>query len=221
MRHRFVLAVVPAAALLLSNGAIAQDGTPDAEEQRAAQATCEVEPRPVDELLSAVDLEDSVEVGTPEAVARGILSPLGQRADEDTRRGIAETVAELYACLNGNDVPRAAALMTDAGMVRFLGQPPEDEEGAAALRETLEAPPEPRAEEEQARVVAITDESVIEDGRAVAFVIVNEPILPPGGAETLVFFFAEQDGRWLLDDYIDFSLSPVAAVAGATPEAGS
>jgi hypothetical protein len=219
MRHRSVLAVVPVAALLLATPVVAQDGTPTGEAGRAV-GTCTVEPRPVDELMAAVGLDDSAVVATPETVARGIQAPLGTRADLETRLGIAATVQELYACLNANDVPRAAALMTDAGMVRFLGQPPEDEAGAAALRETLEAPPEPRAEEEQARVVAITDESVIEDGRAVAFVVVNEPILPPGGAETLVFFFAEQDGRWLLDDYIDFSLSPVAAVAEATPEAG-
>lgn len=219
MRHRSVLAVVPVAALLLATPVVAQDGTPTGEAGRAA-GTCTVEPRPVDELMAAVGLDDSAVVATPEAVARGILAPLGTRADLETRLGIAATVQELYACLNANDVPRAAALMTDAGMVRFLGQPPGDEAGAAALRETLEAPPEPRAENEQARVVAITDQSILEDGRAVAFVVVNEPILPPGGAETLAFFFAEQDGRWLLDDYIDFSLTPVEAVAGATPEAG-
>ncbi|CAA9565701.1 MAG: hypothetical protein AVDCRST_MAG59-3004 [uncultured Thermomicrobiales bacterium] len=219
MRHRFVMAVVPAAALLLSPGAMAQESTPDAEGSRAAAEACQGEARSVDELLAAVDLEESVDVGTPEAVARGILAPLGARAEVEAREGIAATVQELYACLNANDVPRAAALMTDAGLRRFLGEPPADEEAAAALRETYEAEPEARAEDQQARIVAITDESLLEDGRAVAFVVVNEPLLPPGGAETLVFYFVEEDGTWLLDDYIDFSLTPVEVVAGATPEA--
>jgi len=219
MRHRLVLAVVPAAALVLANGAVAQDATPDLEQGPADTQVCDVEPRPVDELMAAIGLEDSVDVATPTAVARGVIAPLGTRADAAARAGIEETVRELYACLNANDVPRAAALMTDAGLSRFLGAPPADEDAAAQLRETFETPPQARAEDQRARVVAITDESIIEDGRAVAFVVVNEPILPPGGAETLAFFFAEQDGRWLLDDYIDFSLTPVEAVTGATPEA--
>ncbi|MBA3416857.1 MAG: hypothetical protein H0U10_16680 [Chloroflexia bacterium] len=221
MRHRLVLSIVPAAAMLLSTGALAlaQDTTPDEEDRVPAAETCDGEARSVDELLAAVDLEDSVEVGTPEAVARGVIAPLGGRADDETRQAIADTVQGVYACLNANDVPRAATLMTDAGLRRFLGEPPADEDAAAALRETFEAEPEPRAEDQQARVVAITDESLLEDGRVVAFVIVNEPILPPGGAETLAFFFVEQDGNWLLDDYIDFSLTPVEVVAGATPEA--
>ena len=219
MRHRFVLAVVPAAALLLSSGVAAQDTTPDANGAGAVAEACAGEARPVDELLAAVGLEESVDVATPEAVAVGITAPLGERADEATRQGIAATVQQLYACLNANDVPRAASLMTDPGLRRVLGEPPADEETAAELRETFEAPPQPRAEDQQARVVAVTDESLLEDGRAVAFVVVNEPLLPPGGAETLVFFFVEQDGRWLLDDYIDFSLTPVEAVTEATPEA--
>jgi hypothetical protein len=45
----------------------------------------------------------------------------------------------------------------------------------------------------------------------------NEPLLPPSGPETLLFLFANQDGRWVLDDLVDFSIVPmVPAAEGAT-----
>lgn len=217
MRHRFALALVPAATLLLTPVAFAQESTPEGEEAPEI-GTCQGEARPVDEIVAMV--ESGGAMASPAAGSRQLGAPLGQRADVDTRLAIEDTLRELYACLNANDIPRAASLMTDAGLARFLGTP-EDPSAIEALRENLSAEPQPRAEGDDARIVAITDESLLEDGRAVAFVVVNEPILPPGGAETLAFFFREQDGSWLLDDYIDFSLTPAEELTGGTPEAGA
>lgn len=219
MRHRSLLAVVPAAALLLSTGVAAQEATPDDAARRTDLVACQGEPRSVDELMAAVGLEESVDLATPESTARGVLAPLGARADEETRQAIVATVTEIFACLNAGDVPRAASSMTDAGLARFLGQPPADADAEAALRASFEAEPQARGADQQVRVVAITDESILEDGRAVAFVVVNDPLLPPGGEETLAFILAQQDGAWLLDDYVDFSLTPVEALTEATPAA--
>ena len=55
------------------------------------------------------------------------------------------------------------------------------------------------------------------DGRVAAFVVLNEPLLPPAGPETLLFVFANQDGQWLVDDWIDFSIVPPNFGAEATP----
>jgi hypothetical protein len=51
-----------------------------------------------------------------------------------------------------------------------------------------------------------TDVTMLPDGRAAAFVVISEPLLPPGGAETMLFVFANEDGAWLLDDLIDFTI---------------
>jgi hypothetical protein len=59
---------------------------------------------------------------------------------------------------------------------------------------------------------------LLPDGRVAAFVILNEPLLPPNGPETLLFIFANQDGTWKVDDYIDFSIVPPNFGSEATPE---
>jgi hypothetical protein len=47
---------------------------------------------------------------------------------------------------------------------------------------------------------------MLPDGRAAAFVVMSEPLPPPGGAETMLYVFANEDGAWLLDDLIDFTI---------------
>ena len=85
------------------------------------------------------------------------------------------------------------------------------------LARGLQAAPEPRAAEFLTRLMTVTDVSVLPDGRVAAFVVFNEPLLPPGGPETLLFVFANQDGQWLVDDWIDFSIVPANFGAEATP----
>jgi hypothetical protein len=65
--------------------------------------------------------------------------------------------------------------------------------------------------------MTVTDASTLPDGRVAAFVIINEPLLPPAGPETLLFIFADQDGQWLVDDWIDFSIVPANFGAEGTP----
>lgn len=220
MRRSSMFGVVGSAlVLVLIAPAAAQDTARDDGDVATHAAACRGEARSVDELMAVV--EGTGTVATPRAANRTLPVPLGPRADDVTRAAMRDTVANLIACLNANDVPRAAAFMTAAGLRRFLGAPPADAAGREALRANLSATPTPRAEEDFVRLVAITDESMLEDGRAVAFVILNEPLLPPGGPETLAVFFAEQDGRWRFDDYIDFRFTPAEELTGGTPAAGS
>jgi hypothetical protein len=92
-----------------------------------------------------------------------------------------------------------------------------DAENRELARTRIAAPPEPRTEEALARLITVTDVSVLPDGRITAFVVLNEPLLPPSGPETLLFVFANQDGEWLVDDWIDFSIVPPDFGIEATP----
>lgn len=218
MRHRKMLAVAPIAALVFAGGVAAQDATPDNAGQRVAAGECQGEARPVEEVLALVGLAGTPAAATPERTRPMLSVPLGRPVDAAARQGINATVRALVACLNANDIPRAGALMTDYGLQRFLGAPPADAAGRAAFRAVLEAVPAPRADADVARLIAVTNASILPDGRAVAFVILNEPLLPPEGPETLAMFFVEQDGAWLIDDYIDFSpSSPSAFLDEGTP----
>ena len=76
--------------------------------------------------------------------------------------------------------------------------------------------PEPRDEAFLARLLAVTDVSMLPEGRVAAFVVISEPLLPPGGPETLLFIFANQDGQWLLDDLVDFTVTPVITTEEAS-----
>ena len=211
------LAIVLVAALLVTGSALAQD---DAAEETTgstrlvAPEDCVTEPKPFEELATILAL-DGEGVAAPEVTQ--ITPPLGEIADAETTTAITEAAREIIACFNAGDVPRASALMTEGGVQRVYWGLSADEENRALARERLPAPPEPRASEFLVRLIAVTDPSMLADGRVAAFVLVNEPLLPPTGPETLLFIFANQDGQWLLDDLIDFSVAPVVPAEAGTP----
>ncbi len=74
-----------------------------------------------------------------------------------------------------------------------------------------------RAAEALVSLIAVTDVVGLGDERVASFVVIDEPLLPPEGPETLLFVFANQDGRWLVDDWIDFSIVPPDFGKEATP----
>ena len=214
MRRWRALAIVPAAAMLMlaASPILAQEGTPDAGEadspRLVAPEECTnqvAEPRPYDEVATILNLEGE---GVPAPPTTQINAPLGEVADLDTTIAIEETARLVLACFNAGDFLRSAALMTDAGVTRAFWGLTIDQENRELARERLQAAPEPRAAEFLTRLMTVTDVSVLPDGRVAAFVVFNEPLLPPGGPETLHFVFAHQDGQWLVDDWIDFSIVP-------------
>jgi hypothetical protein len=69
------------------------------------------------------------------------------------------------------------------------------------------------------RLIAVTDESRLPDGRIAAFVIVNDPLTPPAGPEALLFVFAPHDDAWLLDDLVRFLIVPLVRAATPGPAA--
>lgn len=217
MRRWRALAIVPAAAMVLTGSALAQDGTPAAGEtenpRQVSPAECVAEPRPVEEIDALLDL-NGAGIQPPPAVT--ITAPLGTNVDPKTDVSIKEAVRGILACLNAGDIPRGAALMTDNGIKRTYWALTVDAQSRENAKALIAAPPQPRNSSAFIRLITVTDASTLDDGRVAAFVVLNEPVLPPSGPETLLFLFKNVDGQWKLDDFADFSILP--ADYGATPE---
>ena len=75
----------------------------------------------------------------------------------------------------------------------------------------------PRTAEKQVRLVTVSDVSLLDDGRVAALALLNEPVLPPHGQETLLVILAQVDDHLLIDDVVQFSVAPTTA---ATPQGG-
>jgi hypothetical protein len=219
MRRWRALAIVPVAAMLVTGSVQAQDATPepagDTSSRAVTPADCIAEPRAPEDIFAILAIDGE---GVPAPAMSPITPPLGEIADSATETSVKDVARILLACFNGGDIPRAAALMTENGVQRAYWGLTIDEENRTLARERIAAAPEPRADNALIRLIAVTDVSVLPDGRVAAFVVINEPLLPPGGPETLLFIFAEENGVWLVDDFIDFSIVP-PATAEATPAA--
>ena len=218
MRGWRALAIAPLATLLVTGPVLAQDATPEADGDEnprlVAPSECVAEPQSYEDIAAILNLDGE---GVPAPALTQITPPLGEIADIETSISIKEAAREVVACFNAGDIPRAAGLMTENGVRRAYWGLTIDAENRELARTRIAAPPQPRAEEELVRLITVTDVSVRPDGRVAAFVVLNEPLLPPAGPETLLFVFANQDGRWLVDDWIDFSIVPPNFGEEATP----
>jgi hypothetical protein len=218
MRRWRALAMAPLAALLVTSPVLAQDGTPEAEgtenPRLVAPSECVAEPRAPEDIADILKLDGE---GVPAPALTQITPPLGEIADVETTISIKEAARQVLACFNAGDIPRAARLMTENGVRRAYWGLTIDAENRELARTRIAATPEPRTEDALARLITVTDVSALPDGRIAAFVVLNEPLLPPSGPETLLFVFANQDGRWLVDDWIDFSIVPPDFGKEATP----
>ncbi len=218
MRRSSILSAIPAVALLLV-GTVTAAAQEDEEEtsRRLSPELCQVEPRAEEEIIAAFGLDAASVDEAPVFERVGISIPLGTLAPGEIIQGVTETTREFFACNNAGDVPRITALLSDAGMFRFYGFGPRREAADQQLRVWAGGATTPREENAYIRLLAVTDVSILPDGRVAAFVINNEPLLPPRGPETLLFVFVQgDDGGWLVDDYYDFTIIDPGA-ADATP----
>jgi hypothetical protein len=202
----------------VTGSVVAQEGTPEADDAEnprlVAPSECVAEPRAFDDIATILDLDGA---GVPPPAMTQITPPLGDVADVATSISIKEAARHILACFNAGDIPRAAGLMTENGVRRAYWGLTIDAENRELAHTRIAAAPEPRSEEALVRLITVTDVSLLPDGRIAAFVVLNEPLLPPAGPETLLFIFANQDGQWLVDDWIDFSIVPPNFGSEATP----
>jgi hypothetical protein len=218
MRPWRALAIAPLAALLVTSPVLAQEGTPEADgaenPRLVAPSECVAEPRAYEDIATILALDSE---GVPPPAMTQITPPLGDIADVETSISIKEAARQVLACFNAGDIPRAAGLMTENGVRRAYWGLTIDEENRQLARTRITAPPKARTEEALVRLITVTDVSLLPDGRIAAFVVLNEPLLPPSGPETLLFIFANENGQWLVDDWIDFSIVPPNYGMEATP----
>jgi hypothetical protein len=219
MRNWRALTIVPLAALLLIDPVLAQDGSDHDVASNwsvVPPADCLAEPRTTADISAILKL-DGKGVPAPEPIR--VTPPLGEMADAETTREIRVAVRRIIACFNADDIRRAAGLMTKNGVQHAYWGLTVDEEHREQVSNRMATAPEQRAQEDLVSLFAVTDVSVLRDDRVGAFVIIDEPLLPPDGLETLLFVFANQNGIWLLDALADFTIVPVVAGAEATPAA--
>ena len=118
--------------------------------------------------------------------------------------GVTAWARQALACSNALDVTRWLALFSD-DLAQQLGlsfgfKTIED------ARAFLEAPAVPRPDDQQARLVAVTDVSVMADGRVAALVAYDDPMQLPAGVESEVVFFVEEGGRRVADGIVEFTI---------------
>jgi hypothetical protein len=188
--------------------------TPDAGAQAVAAEECRVEPRSSEEMFALLGMAEGAQ-GTPSATAARtpVPAPPWQGAGAEMAETATATIRAWLSCINADDNLRIAALMTDGAIVRFFGGALEPDEAIEGARANLAGTPVPRTENEHVRLVAVSDVSLLADGRVAALALINEPVLPPHAQETLLVVFAEVGDRWLIDDVVQFSVVP--------PEAGT
>ena len=217
-----VVALVGLSTGLVSGRVAAQDdpqATPEVSEERVVLAEeCQIEPRPADEVFALLGLAEGAGEAAPAADRTPVPAPPWVATDPETAAAATDTTREWLACINADDNFRIAALMTDSAIVRFFGGGLAADEAIEGARANLAGTPVPRTEEEHVRLVAVTDVSRLEDGRVAAMALINEPVVPPRGQETLLLIFVEAEDRLLIDDIVQFSVLPVTE---GTPAAGT
>ena len=177
---------------------------------------CQVPPRPSDEVFALLGMAEGSTDATP-AARTPVPAPPWVAADEETEAAAKATIREWLACINADDNFRIAALMTDEALVRFFGGGLVSDEAIEGARANLAGTPVPRTAEKQVRLVTVSDVSLLDDGRVAALALLNEPVLPPHGQETLLVILAQADDHLLIDDVVQFSVAPTTA---ATPQGG-
>jgi hypothetical protein len=213
---RHALALLSLVTLLIRGWVLAQEN-PGAENRSrlVSSEECAFDPRASEEIAAMLALDGD---GVPAPATTSLTPPFGELASGETTAAIQQTVRQILACFNAGDIPRAAGMMTEAGVRRAYWGMTIDQPSRNWARLRIESVPEARSEGSLIRLIAVTDVTVLADGRIAAFVVLNEPLLPPGGPETLLFVYVHEDGHWLLDDLIDFTIVPVVPREDASLE---
>lgn len=175
----------------LQNEAIASRDAPGAED-------CLIEPRTL-EAIAAMAGTPASAPPTPELAG-------SEPADAATIAGITQTARELVACSNAGDTMRRLALYSDRRIRMSYPEGPTP----ALERMSREAMPVP--EFEKVALLKLDEVMRMPDGRVSALVAIDNPLLhthelaTPGvnpQEDVARLVFVEQNGRWLIDGFLE------------------
>lgn len=192
-----------AALLALGLGqAGAQDATPVAPAGTPTAATCDAEPRPL------ADFQALIGAPIPPTPAT-FAPPAGEPAGDEIVTDVTATFNGLVACFNATDLLRFGGYYTDAGFREDVA--PTAEQFVPIIQAGIVFPPDIAIS-----VVDVRDVVVLDDGRVGAVVVYASP----EGETTDYIIFAEENGRYLIDFFVDeYGETAPATPAAATPVA--
>ena len=132
-----------------------------------------------------------------------IAIPAVGPADQPAITGVLTTLTQFWACNNAGNRPALVSVFTPQGIADLYGFDLELED--AELRALVAAaltPGEPRPEEEVSGIDGITSIVLLEDGRIAALVVNTDPRIAGGDQVTDLVIFVQQDGAYLIDEFI-------------------
>ncbi len=196
MRVRYAL-IAPLLAAAMVMPTLAQDDGADLGGSKVVlPSECAAEPLVAEDV--AAGLTDGAEL-----IGFQLEIPLGDAVSGEEADAINSTVRQILGCLNAADYLRVANLTTANGAKWLIGGLAAGGEESAVAE--LSAAPTARDEAQFLRLIAITDAAIMSDGRYAAFVVLNEPIRPPRGPETILMVFVNEGGVMKLDVLQGFS----------------
>jgi hypothetical protein len=203
MTRPFIAAAAVLAIVALAPGLIlAQEGTPTIDFVTPDPAECQIAPRSIESIASALA---SPVAGTPTMVTPESDGTVGQAADAETVAAVMALAREATACGNLGDYRRVFALYTDNGLRVFAA-----DRGMTAeqLAGALAATPVPLPEESW-QGVRVRNVRIQSDGRVTGFIDFRSP-----DAAGTVFVALFRDGdRYLVDSEV----AVPSAAATSTP----
>ncbi|MCC6790742.1 MAG: hypothetical protein IT336_03600 [Thermomicrobiales bacterium] len=165
-----------------------------------AAATCQAEPRTVDEIIAL--FTNATPTAAPVSTS-SVSIPTGTPASEVLQARITETVDEAFACLNAGEWLRFMGMLTDeaivsafpwVGEVLLNGPAPEEFTTPAPLPADL-----------RQTVIAVAEIQSLGSNQAGALVVYIDPASGNPGASALYLGFTRDDDRWLISQVIGFS----------------
>lgn len=179
--------------LLVSGSVGAQDATPISPDP----SLCTLAPPTIEELSMYAASPVAEATASPEGTS--IELPAGEPVDEATRDAVEQSMIINVACLNTGSTLQTMAAYTDAALGRIIG-------GAGPVSQELYdslATPEALAEDQWTVIVEFQDMVMLPDGRVAAIIIGDNQGDPTEPAGPTLFYLAEQDGHWYIDDYVN------------------
>jgi hypothetical protein len=190
-RPIIVAAAILAIVALAPRLALAQDGTPPLDFVIPDPAECQIAPRSIESIASALATPVA---GTPTMAAPESDGTVGHPADAETVAAVMTLAREATACGNAGDYRRVFVLYTDNGLRVFAA-----DRGMTAeqLAGALSATPVPLPEESW-QGVRVRDVRTQSDGQVTAFI----DFRAPQGIGSVFVALVHQGDRYLVDSEV-------------------